>query len=147
MKLSHDASRSVPSVRNEAYRANVAKEILQTERAYVESLKLVQQHFLEPMAEYPDLLDVKAIHVGITIILGYSNILLNKLMPRVQNWSPRQCLADVFLSLTDYMKVYTQYVKDYTPLVQQLVVSKSNPEFVGLLKVRRCRHQRKLKRV
>jgi hypothetical protein len=30
-------------VRNEAYRANVAKEILQTERSYVESLKFVQQ--------------------------------------------------------------------------------------------------------
>jgi len=50
--------------------------------------------------------------------------LLKEIQPLVLGWNPRQCLGHVFMRITDYMKVYTQYVKDFSPCMEAIVVSK-----------------------
>jgi hypothetical protein len=61
--------------------------------------------------------------------------LLKDIQPRVLEWNQRQCLGDVFLRITDYMKVYTQYVKDFSPCMDAIIAAKQkHSDFSAKLK-------------
>ena len=65
-------------------------------------------------------LSVPTMVADVEIIVSYSKLLLVRLEPRVSHWSPSTSLGDVFLQITDFMKVYTQYVQDYDKFRTQL---------------------------
>lgn len=92
--------------------------------------------FYKPICEKSDVLsqlEIKAIFSDIDIIKSVSDSLLNPLRERVQNWSKTQKLGDVFLMIvnmktfklssanalfffsfqSDYLRVYSEYVKGY----------------------------------
>ena len=71
----------------------------------------------------------------IEVILGYSKILFEMIEERTLKWNHRQCIADVFLALYNYLKVYTQYLKDYSIFCPLLNQAKENKTFRELLKV------------
>jgi hypothetical protein len=60
-----------------------------------------------------EFIQVGHIYAEIEIILAFSKLLLQGITPRVENWNPSQAIGDVFLGVTEYMKVYSQFVKDY----------------------------------
>eukprot|EP01094_Clydonella_sp_ATCC50884_P025063 TRINITY_DN6443_c0_g1_i2.p1 TRINITY_DN6443_c0_g1~~TRINITY_DN6443_c0_g1_i2.p1 ORF type:complete len:947 (-),score=250.26 TRINITY_DN6443_c0_g1_i2:295-3135(-) len=117
-------------VRNEAYRAKVAREILATETDYNQNLRLLLHAFVVPLCELNTgekwEQQLSSIRSQIQIILAYGMQLLKEMKPRVAEWNHRQRLGDVFLRITDYMKVYTQYVRDFSPLMDTIVAEKKS---------------------
>eukprot|EP01104_Vermistella_antarctica_P015309 TRINITY_DN498_c0_g1_i2.p1 TRINITY_DN498_c0_g1~~TRINITY_DN498_c0_g1_i2.p1 ORF type:complete len:1180 (-),score=399.95 TRINITY_DN498_c0_g1_i2:156-3695(-) len=123
-------------LRSRAHREKVANEILQTEKVYVNNLRLLQLVFLTPMKEN-DLVPegaLKSMLSDLEVISNYSQLLLSKVIPRVEEWNDQQCLGDIFLQITGFLKVYTQYVKAYGASLAIMRTHKtSNPEFSRFL--------------
>lgn len=94
----------------------------------MESLEILAKVFLEPLLAQ-SVLPIQHIFGQVQVILNLSKVLLEQLKERVSAWDHRQCLADIFVQLYNYMKVYTQYVKDYSVLSPKLQICKKDPEF------------------
>lgn len=103
------------AVKVAAKRDNLAKEILQTEKAYVDSLQCMIQHYMMPMSAatrnktapvcFNDE-DIRNIFSNnLTLIVGVNLELLKSLEARVQSWSESQKLGDVFLTMAPFLKV------------------------------------------
>lgn len=54
---------------------------------------------------------VQPLDVAVTIILNFSRIILEKLKSKVNQWSSSQLIGDVFIYMSDFLKIYTQYVQ------------------------------------
>lgn len=107
--------------RREAYRTKIAHEMLGTEEKYLVSLGVLLNDFLEPMKGRHGLqLDVQQLRLNVGIIITFSQELLQRLRPRVEEWSPSQRIGDIFVSTAHFFKVYTNYVQAYTTVVGQL---------------------------
>eukprot|EP00011_Vannellida_sp_DIVA3-517-6-12_P004434 CAMPEP_0114607680 /NCGR_PEP_ID=MMETSP0168-20121206/2190_1 /TAXON_ID=95228 ORGANISM="Vannella sp., Strain DIVA3 517/6/12" /NCGR_SAMPLE_ID=MMETSP0168 /ASSEMBLY_ACC=CAM_ASM_000044 /LENGTH=865 /DNA_ID=CAMNT_0001818559 /DNA_START=41 /DNA_END=2635 /DNA_ORIENTATION=+ len=113
----------------EAYRARVAGEILQTEQLYVDNLNVLVQSFLLPLRTNQDALMVHHIYAEVEVILAFSTLLLEDLKPIMAAWDHRSCIGDIFLKTCAYMKVYTQYVKDYSLFVGALIKAQKRSKF------------------
>ncbi len=94
----------------------MATEILVTERGYKKNLETLKTVYLMPLLQkFPKYLDfaINPLLGEVTVIISYSDLLLSELVGRIEQWSPRQSLGDLFLQLSDYLKMYTQYVNSY----------------------------------
>eukprot|EP01119_Soliformovum_irregulare_P008184 TRINITY_DN2118_c0_g1_i3.p1 TRINITY_DN2118_c0_g1~~TRINITY_DN2118_c0_g1_i3.p1 ORF type:complete len:592 (+),score=142.31 TRINITY_DN2118_c0_g1_i3:191-1777(+) len=108
-------------VTNQAYRKRIAQELLSTEKVYVDNLDVLVTVFLHPLktaASGPKHIikqeAIKAIFSdSIEVILNYNRRLLAKLEEKISDWSPWQRIGDMFIEFTSFLKVYTQYVKDF----------------------------------
>lgn len=132
----------IKRVRDVAYRENVAREILQTEKDYVNNLMLLMSVFINPIKESltdnvwkpkngsklgeVTLKEVKSLYNDLQVIVNYNGKLLRDLTPRVEKWTPHQKLGDIFLQLGLFLKVYTQYVKDYDRARSELAHARKN---------------------
>lgn len=66
-----------------------------------------------------------------------NTVLLKDIGPRVKNWGPQQCLGDIFLNICKFLKVYTQFIRDYSQIMATIAVSlKQNKKFEVFCKVR-----------
>jgi len=54
------------------------------------------------------------------IIFLYNSELLSQLETKLVKWGPRETLGDTFLKMTQFLKVYTNYVKGYSEALQML---------------------------
>jgi len=78
--------------------------------------------------------ELKSLANDLQVIVNYNTKLLKDLSPRVENWSPHQKLGDIFLQLGLFLKVYTQYVKDYSQARAELSTARKNsPEFAAYI--------------
>eukprot|EP01103_Thecamoeba_quadrilineata_P017291 TRINITY_DN6063_c0_g1_i1.p1 TRINITY_DN6063_c0_g1~~TRINITY_DN6063_c0_g1_i1.p1 ORF type:complete len:925 (+),score=193.04 TRINITY_DN6063_c0_g1_i1:24-2798(+) len=123
-----------------AYRTKIANEIYQTEKAYVSTLSSVIKLYIEPLRNHSETeqpfitsTQIKTIFSCLEVIYAYNKNLLESISQRFHSWSPNQYLGDIFLEINQYMKTYTQYVKDYEGAVKQLNVCKLNPKFLDFL--------------
>lgn len=121
-------------LKKEAYRARVAGEILQTEQLYVDNLNVLVQTFLLPLKDSQDVLGVSHIYAEIEVILAFSTLLLEDLKPIIAAWDHRSCIGEIFLRTCAYMKVYTQYVKDYSLFITALLKAQKSSKFQAALK-------------
>lgn len=97
-------------------RDSIAKEMLQTERSYVENLQTTIELFISPLKVYiakgkpivkEEVLD--GIFSNLELIVNVNVQLLDGLEQRLGNWSNQQCVGDVFMTLAPFLKSYTQY--------------------------------------
>lgn len=112
--------------RHNAYRSRVAKEILETEKKYVESLELCISKFLTPLQSVSvsprmskprnmeaDLLSnpppilqpytIRKIFSDIKMIYSFHlAAVLKPIEPRVEQWNIYQCLGDIFLQIVSF---------------------------------------------
>ncbi|KAM9964419.1 hypothetical protein ACTFIW_004182 [Dictyostelium discoideum] len=126
-------------VRFAAYRHNIVKELLATEQVYIDSLDHVVAHYFNPMREESSKLNIKLDHFGLLIsnlevIINYNKNLLQNIKPKVENWSHSQTIGDIFEQFTLYLKVYTQYVKEYSIFFEAINnLRKSNTKFESFI--------------
>lgn len=108
-------------------RSFLVKEIVSTEQTYVDSLEKLNTiiaPLLDPsyyIEEFNIIQDLQLINSNAGIIIRYSKLLLEDLVPRAESFSTTTCIGDIFLILADYMKVYTQYIKVYEPFMSKFV--------------------------
>eukprot|EP01087_Luapelamoeba_hula_P013945 TRINITY_DN4027_c0_g1_i1.p1 TRINITY_DN4027_c0_g1~~TRINITY_DN4027_c0_g1_i1.p1 ORF type:complete len:897 (-),score=169.55 TRINITY_DN4027_c0_g1_i1:12-2702(-) len=135
--------------RNIAYRENVAQEIYKTEKDFIESLRILFSVYLDPIqarmedsmwkggSKREDEVELKAfkgLYNDLKVILAYNTKLLTDMKPIVENWNPNSKIARIFLDLSAFLKVYTQYVKGYEASRMEFTNAKrANPTFKRFL--------------
>ncbi|KAG9288300.1 hypothetical protein G9A89_021331 [Geosiphon pyriformis] len=110
-------------------REAAVKEIITTERTYVDGLRKVVNVFLIPLREnyhkatsknvilstkpMASLEDITALFGNIEQLLSLHEQLLKQLEERYSNWSPNELISDIFLQIAPYLKMYTTYLKSF----------------------------------
>jgi RhoGEF domain len=66
--------------------------------------------------------DVRSIVSNVEIILNFNSLMLEALADRMQHWEEEggDCLGDVFLSFSDYLRSYVSYVNNYGNAMQTI---------------------------
>ncbi|XP_049849751.1 guanine exchange factor for Rac 30-like [Schistocerca gregaria] len=133
------AVKSMPSIRAKRRRNEIAKEILTTESTYVQSLRALVDVYMRRLEELGESVvsmpKLRTIFSEVKVILSYNEVILGKLHDRMENWySSGQQLGDIFIYLTDFLKVYTAYVNNYDESISVLQDVSCNPQVSEVLK-------------
>uniref|UniRef100_A0A665U0Q1 FYVE, RhoGEF and PH domain containing 4a n=1 Tax=Echeneis naucrates TaxID=173247 RepID=A0A665U0Q1_ECHNA len=111
---------------NEQKLFKIASELLQTEKAYVARLNLLDQEFCSKLMDeankgtFP--VDVvKNIFSNISSINAFhSQFLLPDLEKRMGEWSSKPRIGDILQKLTPFLKMYAEYVKNFDKAMELL---------------------------
>jgi hypothetical protein len=122
------------------HRNEVANEILQSERNYVNSLKVLINVFLKPMREAvllgKPILSHEAlscIFSCVEVIININSELLKEIESKMTRWNNTQKLGDVFIKLGPFLKTYTDYSKNYEKAIKTVSANrKTNDRFRAL---------------
>lgn len=97
----------------------IANELLQTERAYVKRLHLLEQVFCSKLSEealkgmFP-LEVVKGIFSNVgSIFTFHSKFLLPDLETRMSQWDSTPRIGDILAQLAPFLRMYAEYVKNF----------------------------------
>ncbi|XP_065446341.1 epithelial cell-transforming sequence 2 oncogene-like isoform X7 [Chrysemys picta bellii] len=108
-------------------RTRIARELLTSEKNYVHVLETVRDVYVTPLKAA--LASNRAIlsHANVQII--FSDILdalqlnrqfLNELTERLQEWSPSQCLGEIFTQFGWQLQTYTNFFNNYTVILKTI---------------------------
>jgi len=111
------------------------KEIISTETTYVTRLESVVRVFMEPMklSGVANRDQIRAIFSELEIVLAYNTMLLGELSCRMQKLNADTCVGDIFVKMSDFLKVYTQYVNNYNVALVTVNQLKKNEKFAHFL--------------
>eukprot|EP01091_Cochliopodium_minus_P020943 TRINITY_DN933_c0_g1_i1.p1 TRINITY_DN933_c0_g1~~TRINITY_DN933_c0_g1_i1.p1 ORF type:complete len:1245 (+),score=474.01 TRINITY_DN933_c0_g1_i1:142-3735(+) len=122
-------------------RGYISKEILTSEKSYIEGLQLCLTHFGEPMKtfSYVDSVQHKTLFSNLEFILSFNMQLFSRIKDRIEkNWEKEgQRIGDIFVEMGLYLKVYTTYINSYTTalnIYRDLCNNKQFKEFCGKMK-------------
>nr|XP_015208531.1 PREDICTED: FYVE, RhoGEF and PH domain-containing protein 4 isoform X3 [Lepisosteus oculatus]XP_015208532.1 PREDICTED: FYVE, RhoGEF and PH domain-containing protein 4 isoform X3 [Lepisosteus oculatus] len=125
---------------NEQKLYNIANELLQTEKAYVARLNLLDQFFCAKLMEeankgtFP--VDVvKNIFSNTSSIYAFhSQFLLPALEKRMGEWNSTPRIGDILLKLTPFLKMYAEYVKNFDHAMELLKMwTDRSPQFKAII--------------
>ncbi|PRP86803.1 hypothetical protein PROFUN_05020 [Planoprotostelium fungivorum] len=102
-------------------RTQIAKETLETEQTYYNSIKMLVDLYVKPLEdasrttgkEILNMKQINAVFSNIKLIEGVNKELLTELTERLSKWTPMKCVGDIFLRFAPYLKLYTQYINNY----------------------------------
>ncbi|XP_053282178.1 FYVE, RhoGEF and PH domain-containing protein 4a isoform X6 [Pleuronectes platessa] len=125
---------------NEQKLFKIASELLQTEKAYVARLNLLDQEFCTKLMEeankgtFP--VDVvKNIFSNISSIHTFhSQFLLPDLEKRMGEWASKPRIGDILQKLTPFLKMYAEYVKNFDKAMELLKQwTDRSPQFKSII--------------
>ncbi|KAM9334147.1 epithelial cell-transforming sequence 2 oncogene-like [Symphorus nematophorus] len=103
------------------WRGAVARELHHSECVYLERLGAVLKVYKEPLTAALNsnraILSYADIHIvlsPVTQILELNRVFQVDLEARLQQWGAEQCVGDVFLKLCSKLRVYSNYLNNYT---------------------------------
>lgn len=125
---------------NEEKLFKIASELLQTEKAYVARLRLLDQDFCAKLMEeankgtFPGDV-VKGIFSNISSIHAFhSQFLLPDLEKRMGQWSSTPRLGDILQKLTPFLKMYAEYVRNFDKAMELLKQwTERSPQFKTII--------------
>jgi len=105
---------------------------------YVEHLEFLVKEVLIPLREphkeqILTEVEIRAIFSETESVLNYNRLLLVQLEERVKKWSVSQRLGDIFLMISNYLKIYSQYCSNYHEAMRVLSECKKQPRFKKFL--------------
>ncbi|XP_054633859.1 FYVE, RhoGEF and PH domain-containing protein 4a [Dunckerocampus dactyliophorus] len=136
----HDEAGTEQKETNEQKLFKIASELLQTEKAYVARLNLLDQVFCAKLMEeankgtFP--VDVvKNIFSNISSINTFhSQFLLPDLEKRMGEWASTPRIGDILQKLTPFLKMYAEYVKNFDKAMELLKQwSDRSPQFKAII--------------
>ncbi|KAM5287898.1 FYVE, RhoGEF and PH domain-containing protein 6 [Ctenodactylus gundi] len=122
---------------------HIAKEIMSSEKVFVDALKLLHIDFRDAVAHTSRQLGKPVIEDRIlNQILYYlpqlyelNRDLLKELEERMLNWTEQQRIADIFLKKGPYLKMYSTYIKEFDKNIALLDEQcKKNPGFSAVVR-------------
>uniref|UniRef100_A0A8C4EL76 DH domain-containing protein n=1 Tax=Dicentrarchus labrax TaxID=13489 RepID=A0A8C4EL76_DICLA len=103
------------------WRGAVARELHHSECIYLRRLGAVLKVYQEPLTAALNsnraILSYADIHIiltPVTQILELNRVFQVDLQARLQQWGAQQCVGDVFVKLCSKLRVYTNYLNNYT---------------------------------
>ncbi|XP_036106867.1 FYVE, RhoGEF and PH domain-containing protein 6 isoform X1 [Molossus molossus] len=121
----------------------IAKEIMNSEKVFVDVLKLLHIDFRDAVAHASRQLGKPVIEDRIlNQILYYlpqlyelNRDLLKELEERMLNWTEQQRIADIFVKKGPYLKMYSTYIKEFDKNIALLDEQcKKNPGFASVVR-------------
>ncbi|XP_018418910.1 PREDICTED: FYVE, RhoGEF and PH domain-containing protein 6 [Nanorana parkeri] len=121
----------------------IAKEIMSSEKVFVDVLKLLHIDFRYAVAQASKNLGKPVIEDRIlNQILYYlpqlyelNRDVLRELQERMSQWNEHQKIADIFVKKGPYLKMYSTYIREFDPNVALLDEQcKKNSAFAGVVK-------------
>ncbi|KAM9959600.1 hypothetical protein ACTFIR_000683 [Dictyostelium discoideum] len=112
------------------------KEILTTERTYVDNMKILVEVFIKPLKEGEGGISkeiASQICGNIPDILLISVELLNMLESKLANWSNSQTIGDTFNKLTPFLKMYTNYTVGFDSVLTLVTDLEKNSTFSSFI--------------
>nr|XP_027808312.1 FYVE, RhoGEF and PH domain-containing protein 6 isoform X1 [Marmota flaviventris] len=122
---------------------HIAKEIMSSEKVFVDVLKLLHIDFRDAVAHASRQLGKPVIEDRIlNQILYYlpqlyelNRDLLKELEERMLNWTEQQRIADIFVKKGPYLKMYSTYIKEFDKNIALLDEQcKKNPGFAAVVR-------------
>ncbi|XP_004700445.1 FYVE, RhoGEF and PH domain-containing protein 6 isoform X2 [Echinops telfairi] len=122
---------------------HIAKEIMSSEKVFVDVLKLLHIDFRDAVTHASRLLGKPVIEDRIlNQILYYlpqlyelNRDLLKELEERMLNWTEQQRIADIFVKKGPYLKMYSTYIKEFDKNIALLDEQcKKNPAFAAVVR-------------
>ncbi|XP_033883138.3 FYVE, RhoGEF and PH domain-containing protein 6-like [Acipenser ruthenus] len=122
---------------------HIAKEIMSSEKVFVDVLKLLHIDFRDAVAKASRQIGKPVIEDRIlNQILYYlpqlyelNRDLLRELEERMAHWNDNQRIADIFVKKGPYLKMYSTYIKEFDKNVALLDEQcRKNPVFAGVVK-------------
>uniref|UniRef100_A0A8C4X721 FYVE, RhoGEF and PH domain containing 6 n=1 Tax=Erpetoichthys calabaricus TaxID=27687 RepID=A0A8C4X721_ERPCA len=122
---------------------HIAKEIMSSEKVFVDVLKLLHIDFRDAVAKSSRLCGKPVIEDRIlNQILYYlpqlyelNRDLLRELEDRIAHWNDHQRIADIFVKKGPYLKMYSTYIKEFDKNIALLDEQcKKNPSFGSVVK-------------
>jgi nitrogen fixation-related uncharacterized protein len=116
-------------------RRKVARELLETEKSYVEKLNTLVDVFEQPMKHSLTVTADQRNHIfsNVESLRNFNVMLLQDLENIVANWSDNSELGGVFLRVADFFKLYITYINNYTHSIETVNTCKQNTQFCTLL--------------
>uniref|UniRef100_A0A3P9K2P9 Coiled-coil domain containing 28A n=1 Tax=Oryzias latipes TaxID=8090 RepID=A0A3P9K2P9_ORYLA len=124
------------------WRAAAASELLHSETLYLGRLSAVMKVYQEPLTaalnSHKAILsraDIQIIFTAVSQLLQINRVFHADLQTRLQQWSADQCVGDVFVKLGFQLKVYTNYLNNYTTVLHTIdKCREAKPAFRAFLK-------------
>jgi len=144
-----------PAQRQERKLFFIAREIMSSERVYVDVLRLLNTEFREYVQKarhesksgiMPDT-DFVKLFSNLPELMMLNEDLLRDFEERVENWSKVKKIADVIVKKGPYLKLYTVFIRDFSAMNFHFEECCSRyPKFAKLVKefekMPRCQHLR-----
>ena len=144
-----------PAQRQERKLFLIAREIMSSERVYVDVLRLLNTEFREYVQKarhesksgiMPDT-DFVKLFSNLPELMMLNEDLLRDFEERVENWSKVKKIADVIVKKGPYLKLYTVFIRDFSAMNFHFEECCSRyPKFAKLVKefekMPRCQHLR-----
>lgn len=122
-------------------RTQVAHEILSTEVEYMRCLSIIRDVFKKPLQAslasnraIISAANIQSLFADSETLLALSSLLLNDLSNRLDKWNSHQMLGDIFISFTNQLRAYTNFLNNYPVTLQTLErCREQNPQFRSFL--------------
>ncbi|KAM9667276.1 epithelial cell-transforming sequence 2 oncogene-like isoform 3-T4 [Trichechus inunguis] len=108
-------------------RTRFVRELLQSERKYVQMLEIVRDVYVTPMKAalssnraILSAANIQIIFSDILQILSLNRQFLDNLRDRLQEWGPAHCVGEIFLKLGSQLNTYTNFFNNY-PVVLKTI--------------------------
>ncbi|XP_066093719.1 FYVE, RhoGEF and PH domain-containing protein 2 isoform X2 [Saccopteryx bilineata] len=133
--------RTCPGAGTQPEEKRVVQELLETEQAYVARLHLLDQVFFQELLEearrskaFPEDV-VRLIFSNISSIYQFhSQFFLPELQRRLDDWTATPRLGDVIQKLAPFLKMYSEYVKNFERAAELLATwTEKSPPFQEVL--------------
>lgn len=125
-------------------RENIAKEILQTEKNYGQTLTTLVDQYLLPLRKLAGTAkqivskdDLRTVFYQLEVLRGINSLIECQLETRVNGWHEQQTLGDVFFVFSSALKAYSTYINNYTQALAHLGELQSNPQFIRFCRRRK----------
>lgn len=125
------------------HRDHVVKELLHTEETYIKGLTKMMEVYVRPLqalargASDGRVAELNNITSKAEYIINLNTTLLSDLKERVDNWSNTQTIGDIFIKMSPFMKMYTQYTNNYESAVVMLEQSANDKDILYQF-IQRC---------
>lgn len=112
------------------------KELVETEKTYADNLKVIVKMFLNPLRNRPQNetgvtiitpQQTKFLFSNIEVILEMNTKFHDLLRERLEKWSDHQKIGDVFVSMSETFKLYTEYINNFNNSLATYEECKKNP--------------------
>jgi len=118
-------------------RNRIVLEILETEKAYVKNLRILNDLYFQPLRSNPgciELVHVKTIFSNIEVIKLFNEKLLADIGGRLATWNAMQKIADIFIQMIPFLQVYTIYINNFDSAISTVSQQKKkNKQFATFL--------------
>uniref|UniRef100_A0A8C6QRP4 Epithelial cell transforming sequence 2 oncogene-like n=1 Tax=Nannospalax galili TaxID=1026970 RepID=A0A8C6QRP4_NANGA len=123
-------------------RTRVVRELLESERQYVQVLGIVRDVYARPLraalSSNRAILSAANIHIIFSDTLRILNLnreFLDNLRDRLQEWGPAHCVGEIFIKFGSQLNIYTNFFNNYSVVLKTIEKCREmTPAFRAFLK-------------